>query len=152
MTRPMWVKFSSATIAALTLASAAPPGSAQQPLPQVFRTAAAIIRVTAIKGLVYPWALAFLPGGDILATEQSRNTLRIIRHGVLDPAPITGLPPGVTSERRDTAGVDIALHPHFAETRLVYVAYWKPQPGNANLRTAVLVRGRFDGATSLTDV
>ena len=162
MTRPMWVKHSSAAIAALALVLAAPPGSAQQPpssspatlldKPQVFRTAAATIRVTAVKGLIYPWALAFLPSGDILVTEQSRNTLRIIRNGVLDAAPITGLPLGITSERRDTAGVDIALHPRFAENRLVYVAYWKPRPGNANLRTAVLVRGRFDGGTSLADV
>jgi len=162
MTRPMWVKHSSAAIAAGALVLAGPPGSAQQPpstgpatlldKPQVFRTAAATIRVTAVKGLIYPWALAFLPSGDILVTEQSRNTLRIIRNGVLDAAPITGLPLGITSERRDTAGVDIALHPRFAENRLVYVAYWKPRPGNANLRTAVLVRGRFDGGTSLADV
>jgi glucose/arabinose dehydrogenase len=34
----------------------------------------------------------------------------------------------------------------------VYVAYWKPKPGNPNLRTAVLVRARFDGGTSLADV
>src|SRR2546426_10648582 len=107
MTRPMWVKHSSAAIAALALVLAAPPGSAQQPpssspatlldKPQVFRTAAATIRVTAVKGLIYPWALAFLPSGDILVTEQSRNTLRIIRNGVLDAAPITGLPLGVVS-------------------------------------------------------
>ena len=99
-----------------------------------------------------PWALAFLPGGDIIVTEQSRNTLRIIRNGVLDAAPITGLPLGIESDRRDTAGVDIALHPHFAENRLIYVAYWKPKPDNPSLRTAVLVRARYDGGTSLTDV
>ena len=88
MTRPMWVKQSSAAIAALALVLMAPPGSAQQPpsggpatlldRPQVFRTAAATIRVTAVKGLVYPWALAFLPNGDILVTEQSRYTLAIL--------------------------------------------------------------------------
>lgn len=53
------------------------------------------IRVTALKGLIYPWALAFLPNGDILVTEQGRNTLRIVRKGVLDPTPITGLPVAV---------------------------------------------------------
>src|SRR5712692_4661342 len=147
MTRPMWVKHSSAAIAALALVLVAPPGSAQQPPfsgpatlldgPQVFRTAAATIRVTALKGLVYPWALAFLPNGDILVTEQGRNTLRIVRKGVLDPMPITGLPPGITSTRRDTAGVDIGLHPRFAENRLVYIAYWKPKPGTEDVRTAV---------------
>src|SRR5213594_2129727 len=121
MTRPMWVKHSSAAIAALALVLAVPPGSAQQPpssgpatlldKPQVFRTAAATIRVTAVKGLVYPWALAFLPSGDILVTEQSRNTLRIIRNGVLDAAPITGLPLGITSERRDRMRLGLLLRP-----------------------------------------
>jgi glucose/arabinose dehydrogenase len=162
MTRPMWLKNSSAAIAALAVVLVAPPGRAQQlgssstanllDKPQVLRTAAATIRVTALKGLVYPWALAFLPNGDILVTEQSRYTLRIIRNGVLDPMPITGLPPGITSDHRDTAGVDIALHPRFAENRLVYVAYWKPRPNNGAVRTAVIVRGRFDGGTWLADV
>src|SRR4030095_7647605 len=106
MIRPMWV--TPAAITALALIVVVPRGRAQQPpssgpvslpdKPQVFRTAAAAIRITAVKGLVYPWALAFLPNGDILVTEQSRNTLRVIRHGVLDAAPITGLPPGITSD------------------------------------------------------
>src|SRR5262245_16607210 len=124
MTRPTWLTHSSAVIATLGVMLFAPLGrAAQQPAtgnpafsidkPQVFKTAAATIRVSPIKGLVYPWALAFLPGGDILVTEQSRNTLRIVRNGVLDPTPITGLPPVLTSMRRDTAGIDIALHPRF---------------------------------------
>ena len=121
----------------------------QQPTPsrpagppdeQIVTTAAASIRVTSIKGFVYPWALAFLPNGDMLVTEQGRNTLRIVRGGVLDPTPITGLPTGITSTRRDTAGVDIAVHPRFAENRFLYVAYWKPRAGGGNVRTAVLVR------------
>lgn len=144
------MKHPSAAVAVLAFVLASPPGSAQEPT--VIKTSAATIRVTAIKGLAYPWALAFLPNGDMLVTEQSRYTLRIIRNGVLDPTPITGLLPGITSDRRDTAGVDIALHPRFAENHLVYVAYWKPKPDNPNVRTAVLVRGRFDGGTSLADV
>ena len=133
--------------------SAQQPGSAAglPDGPQVFRTGAAAIRVTAIKGFVYPWALAFLPNGDMLVTEQGRNTLRIVRNGVLDPRPITGLPQGITSTRRDTAGVEIAVHPRFAENRFVYVAYWKPRPGE-NIQTAVLLRARFDGGAALTEV
>ena len=136
-------------------------GGAQQPAAgrgvdtpdgQIVKTAAATIRVSSIKGFVYPWALAFLPNGDMLVTEQGRNTLRIVRGGVLDPTPITGLPQGITSTRRDTAGVDIAVHPRFAENRLVYVAYWKPRPGADNIKTAVLVRARFDGGSKLTDL
>jgi glucose/arabinose dehydrogenase len=150
-----------AVLSAIWIVAGAPLGGAQQPAPsravaapdsQILKTAAATIRVSSIKGLLYPWALAFLPNGDMLVTEQGRNTLRIVRAGVLDPAPITGLPQGITSTRRDTAGVDVAVHPKFAENRLVYVAYWKPRPGPENIRTAVLVRARFDGGSTLADV
>src|SRR5262249_62024145 len=59
--------------------------------PQVFGTDPVKYRVVPIKGLVNPWALAFLPNGDILVTEK-RGRLRIIRNGVLDPQPIAGMP------------------------------------------------------------
>ena len=110
------------------------------------------------RGLVRPWALAFLPNGDMLVTEQGKNTLRVVRGGVLDPTPVAGLPQGITSTRRDTAGVDIAIHPRFAENRYIYVAYWKPSPGwdasakGTNIRTAVLIRARYDGSPTLSDV
>ena len=122
------------------------------------KTAAATLRVSAIRGFVYPWALAFLPNGDMLVTEQGKNTLRVVRGGVLDPTPVAGLPQGITSTRRDTAGVDIAIQPRFAENRYLYVAYWKPSPGSdaaakgANIRTAVLIRARYDGSPTLSDV
>ena len=125
-------------------------GMPEQPV--VVRTTAATVRVSAIRGLVYPWALTFLPDGDMLVTEQGKNTLRRISRGVLDPTPITGLPQGITSTRRDTAGVDIVAHPRFADNHFIYVAYWKPTPSDATIRTAVLVRARYDGGATLQDV
>ena len=144
----------------LTVWTTVPAGRAQQPVPtldplpnapQLLNVAGGRIRVVPIKGLVYPWALAFLPNGDILVTEQSRTTLRLVHGGVLDPTPITGLPLGIKSQRRDTAGVDVMVHPRFSENQLVYVAYWKPKPGAEHLRTAVIVQARLDGY-QLTDV
>jgi len=150
-----------AVVAVLAIASVM--AAAQQPGVagldgQILRAAAATLRVSAIRGFVYPWALAFLPNGDMLVTEQGRNTLRLVHNGALDPTPITGLPQGITSTRRDTAGVDIAVHPRFVENRYIYVAYWKPAPGSdatakgVNIRTAVLIRARYDGSPALTDV
>jgi glucose/arabinose dehydrogenase len=142
-----------AALARMDAAAPQPAATAALPdTPQVFRTLAATIRVSPIKGLVYPWALAFLPNGDMLVTEQGRNTLRLIRNGVLNPTPITGLPQGITSTRRDTAGVDIAVHPRFAENHLLYVAYWKPERGTRAVRTATVVRARYDGGSTLSDV
>jgi aldose sugar dehydrogenase len=143
-----------AVLFALLAATAAAqfPTAGMPDQPVVVRTAAATVKVTAIRGLVYPWALTFLPNGDMLVTEQGKNTLRRISNGVLDPTPITGLPQGITSTRRDTAGVDIVIHPRFADNHFIYVAYWKPKAGDPDLRTAVLVRARYDGGSTLADV
>ena len=151
------VRISAAALVTLTVGIGAPVGRAQQPAPtladtpHVVNSPAGRLRIVPIKGLVYPWALAFLPNGDMLVTEQNRTTLRLIRDGVLDPMPITGLPRPITSQRRDTAGVDVAVHPRFSENRLVYVAFWKPKPGEEHLRTAVVYRARLEGY-QLTDV
>src|SRR6266567_927849 len=67
------------------------------------------IRVTVVtKGLVHPWSVAFLPDGSMLVTERP-GRLRVIRDGVLDPKPVSG----VSDVRTKGNGglMDIALHP-----------------------------------------
>jgi len=132
-------------------AQQAPIGAPVPPLgagPFVFDTAEQHkIRVTVMtRGLSHPWALAFLPDGGMLVTERP-GRIRVIRNGVLDPTPIAGVP----RVRTDGNGglMDIALHPRFADNRLVYFTYTKPvENGNG---TPSLARGRLDGA-ALTDV
>jgi aldose sugar dehydrogenase len=142
------------SIVVLTLVLlAAGGGSAQQARapalpdgPRVFDTAQQRIRVvTVTSGLSHPWGLAFLPDGSMLVTERA-GRLRIVRNGVLDPQPIPGVP---TVHTVLVAGLmDIALHPRFAENRLVYLTYSKPGERGS---TTALARGRFDG-TALLDV
>src|SRR5437762_12815287 len=82
------------------------------------------IRLVVTKGLNQPWSMAFLPDGSILITERP-GRLRIVRNGVLDPTPVAGLP---QVQAAGLAGLmDIALHPQFAENKLVYFTYHKPQ-------------------------
>lgn len=88
----------------------------------------------------------------MLVTEQNKSTLRRISQGVLDQTPITGLPQGITSTRRDTAGIDVLAHPRFAENQFIYVAYWKPKPDDREIRSVALVRARYDGSPALKDV
>ena len=141
-----------ATAAAILVAAATAAGQAQAPMPAmppkplpsapfVIDTAEqGRVRVTPMKGLERPWSLAFLPDGDMLVTERP-GRLRIVRNGVLDPAPITGVPAVYT---QGLGGLmDIQLHPRFAETRLVYLSYTKPLEGGRH--TVALARGRLDG-------
>ena len=105
------------------------------------------IRVSVVvRGLSHPWSLAFLPGGSMLITERP-GRLRIVRDGRLDPTPIAGVP----RVRTDGNGglMDVALHPRFAENRLVYLTYTKPVENGRG--TPTLARGRLDGA-ALTGV
>ena len=104
------------------------------------------IRVVVLtKTLSHPWGMAWLPNGDLLVTERP-GRLRIVRKGVLDPTPISGLPP---MHVRGLAGLlDVALHPKFATNRLVYFSYVKD--GEKGAATAVF-RGKLDGM-ALTDV
>ena len=119
----------------------------------VVRTAAATVKVSAIRGLVYPWALTFLPNGDMLVTEQGKNTLRRISQGVLDPTLITGLPQGITSTRRDTAGVEILGSPEVRGQPLHLRRLLEAEAsGDPAIRTAVLLRARYDGGSTLQDV
>ena len=95
---------------------------------------------------MHPWGLAFLPDGSMLVTER-QGRLRILRNGKLDPTPISGVPE-VRAVSFDGL-MDVAVHPRFADNKLVYLTYIKPMENNRG--TAVLARGRFDGH-SLQDV
>jgi aldose sugar dehydrogenase len=99
-----------------------------------------------LKGLVNPWSLAWLPDGNILITERP-GRLRIIRNGVLDPKPISGVP--VVRAQRLSGLMDVVLHPKFAENHFVYLTYNKGR--DDGMMATVLARGTFDGM-ALTDV
>src|SRR6185436_16613505 len=136
----------------------APLGLANKPLPQmpvVYDTAEGQkIRVTAVtRALEYPWSFAFLPDGTMLVTERA-GRLRVIRNGKLDPQPVAGGPASYWTGESGLPGavhgyMDVALHPKFAENKLVYLSYTKPL--DEKRRTVGIARGRFDGK-ALTDV
>ena len=136
----------------------APTGLANQPLgkgPFLYRTAEQQdIRVTVLlRDIEYPYALAWLPTGEMLFTQR-RGLLRIVRHGVLDPKPIEGGPAAVFAGESGSIGavhgyMNIALHPQFAENHLLYLSYTKPLGGT--LTAVAVARGRLDG-NRLSDV
>ncbi len=101
--------------------------------------------VTVASGLFHPWSLAFTPDGAVLVAERN-GKLRVIRNGVLAPNPVwtSPTPPGQGGD----ALHGLAVHPKFAENRLVYVSYPKNGPkGN----TLAISRGRLQG-DKLTEI
>ena len=155
MTRQnMFTRSSPVVMVAFALALMAAPASAQsrdsiyKPLPnepQIIETQAMSVRVAVVtKGLAHPWAMAWLPNGDILITERGSYPnvdkrpdrppqLRIIRNGQLDPRPLGGVPEAATYQNKGLQ--DIVLHPRFAENKWVYFTYSKPwKPGRSEER------------------
>jgi len=76
--------------------------------------------VTLVRGLDYPWALAFLPGGDMLITERPGRLLRVDGR-TLQPRTVGGLP-AITAVGQGGL-LDVALHPDFDSNQLVYFSF-----------------------------
>jgi glucose/arabinose dehydrogenase len=96
--------------------------------------------VTVAAGLVHPWSLAFLPEQRSLLVAERSGAIRIIRNDALDPNPVWSA--AGTSDGGELKW--LALHPRFADNRLVYLSY--PKKGELGTTLAV-ARGRFDGRT-----
>ena len=106
--------------------------------------------VTVAEGLVQPWSIAFVPGGDVLITERP-GRLRIVRGGKLLPTPVAGVP-AVAYENQGGL-LEVALHPNFTTNRFVYLTYAKRRPDGTGNTTA-LVRAKFekDALTGMTQL
>lgn len=124
-------------IGLVTATVVAVPAVAQGP---VYRSAEHDYRVvTVAEGLINPWSMAFLPGGDLLVTERP-GRLRIVRGGKLLPDPVPGVP--AVFARGQGGLLDVVPHPGFSTNRLLYLSFSKPLPDGGS--TTAVVRGRFE--------
>jgi len=96
--------------------------------------------VTVADGLVNPWSMAFLPGGDMLVTERP-GRLRIVRDGALLAEPVEGVP--AVLARGQGGLLDVVPHPDFASNRMLYITYSRPFEDGEGAATAI-VRARFE--------
>ncbi|HJO02680.1 MAG TPA: PQQ-dependent sugar dehydrogenase [Acidobacteriota bacterium] len=134
------------SLAVLGLLAANPPGALGQS--PIMRSAYHDYRVvTVVEDLEHPWSIAFLPGGDMLVTEQA-GRLRIVRDGALVAEPVAGVPE--VHYRGQGGLMDVVPHPDFASNRLLYLSYSKPI-GDGSEATSAVIRGRFEN-DRLTDV
>jgi glucose/arabinose dehydrogenase len=83
-----------------------------------------------------PWAMAFLPDGRMLVTEKKGNVFIVTQAGEKS-RPIGGVP-DVDYGGQGGLG-DVALHPDFADNRLVYLSY--AEGGTGDTRGAAVARG-----------
>jgi glucose/arabinose dehydrogenase len=103
--------------------------------------------VDVVAGLEHPWALAWLPSGEMLVTERP-GRLRVVRDGVLVPQPVAGVPAAIGQGHGGV--MDIALHPEFEYNRLVYFTYGA---GTIEANSTRLARGRLaEDLSALADV
>lgn len=156
------------TLVLLGLALATAPVLAQAPqyavpmpplsaTPYVFDTAEQHgIKVSVLtKAIARPFAMEFLPDGDLLVAERGGN-LRTIHQATtaeatLDPKPVAGMP--APDPAPPSLGLlDIALHPDFARNHWLYFTYLVPapdakaEPGATTQRMARLrlMRGKLE--------
>jgi glucose/arabinose dehydrogenase len=106
--------------------------------------------VTAMADFDQPWAMTFLPSGELLVTEM-RGKLHVYRPEG-ERHEISGIPE-VAFGGQGGLG-DIILHPAFAENSLVYLSY--AEPGDGPTRGAAVARARLErhatGGGRLTDL
>ena len=103
--------------------------------------------IEAIAEFDEPWAMAFLPGGQLLVTEMRGRLFIVTQDG--EKSPVSGVP-GVDYGGQGGFG-DVALHPDFAENRVVYLSY--AESGDGNTRGAAVARAQLDlAAGTLSNV
>ena len=131
-------RIASAFVAAGLFLSVATAAQGQSP---VYRSSLHDFQLaTVADGLVHPWSIAFLPGGDMLVTERP-GRLRIVRNGTLLFDPVPGVPEVLAQGQGGL--LDVVPHPDFAANRLIYLSYSKPV-GDGSSTTTAVVCGRFE--------
>jgi glucose/arabinose dehydrogenase len=101
------------------------------------------VKVDRVAGVEHPWALALLPDGRFLVTERDAGRIQLgTRDGKMSQ--VDGVPSvfrykGPTG-RSQSGLFHVALHPKFADNKLVYFSF--SQPSEEGAGTAI-ARGRL---------
>lgn len=101
-------------------------------------------------GVEVPWAVDFLPSGDMLITEKA-GRVRVWKDGKLSE-PITGTPE--VRNRGQGGLMDVTVHPDYASNGWIYLAYSDLyRDGSRNLGMTKIIRAKLkDGAWADTQV
>ena len=107
----------------------------------MFASSAGELEVRTIaRGLVHPWALAFLPDGKMLVTERPGRMRIVTAEGQVSP-PLKGVPEVWASGQGGL--LDVALDKSFAQNKTIYFCFAERTGGGG--RTAVARAKLNDG-------
>ena len=102
------------------------PGQTKAPAPS--KPSSPVRVQTIATGLTGAWAIAFLPDGNFLVT-QNAGTMRVVRPDGVVLGPVAGVP-GVKAIGAQGLH-DVVLDPEFAKNRTLYFTYFAPPKGEA---------------------
>ena len=112
--------------------------------------AASVQTEVLAEGLVHPWAVAFLGDGNMLVTERA-GQLRLIGADGSVGEPITGLP--AIDAQRQGGLLDLITDRDFAQNRMLYFCYSRPDPKRSGYNSTALASARLSqDARSLENV
>jgi glucose/arabinose dehydrogenase len=124
-----WLATASLLLASLTAAQERNPTPAFAGQTDAPAAPQSTYRVTVVTDkLTGPWAVAFLPDGNLLVSERL-GALRTMTPAGQVSEPIAGVPPVKVVAAQSFH--DIALDPNFAANRFVYFTYFAPPKGEA---------------------
>jgi aldose sugar dehydrogenase len=129
-----------AAFAAMFLATAltSPPVFAEQNFGDAKPNPVKPFTETAVATFDTPWAIAFLPDGRMLVTEKPGKLYLVTQTGTKQQ--VTGVPK-VHYEGQEGL-LDVAVSPHFAADRMIYLTYSEPGTDGSGL---ALARGKLVG-------
>lgn len=105
-------------------------------------------KVEVTRGLMRPWGIAWLPGGDAALATEREGRLRVIQNGTLRNEPVEGVPEVFANGQGGL--MDITLHPDFENNRWIY---FTASTGTSRANRTVLFRAVIDeDLTSLDTV
>ena len=97
-----------------------------------------IERIASFNG---PWAMTFLPDGDILVTEKSGRLL-MMDHDGSNMIEVTGVP-SVAYDGQGGLG-DVTLHPDYAKNKMLYLSFAEAEEGDKDKKGAAVIRAKLN--------
>ena len=116
---------------------------------EVKGTAGSRLQATVVAEFDGPWAMTFLPGGQLLVTTKPGKFWLVTSDGT--KVPVTGLPKPVVGGQGGLG--DVIIDPDFEKNQFIYVSMVRSNDGGKS-RGAVVYRAKLniDGMPNVSDV